>query len=434
RGARIALLRGDAGAGRQRLETAVELPGCELAALGELLAWLRAGDYPAARASSLRDRLRGWLEDPATTTPPGLLTHVVRLQTADEDGQLLLSALERRLAGLDNRGSAVVRDDLVELLTAIADLQQRLHREEPARLALRRLLALAPDDNLRWRAALLDLQLGHWDTAADLLAMMIAAPEAPDYLRELYVSALAHLGRVEEMERQLERLKPADTSIVPALPGNVASHRAALLLAAAWALRDAGKDAEAERLFRRVLAEEPGQREAQLAILHLYATAEERAAQQAAMSTRQALETDPQVLFEEGSDLLGAGDAQGARALLARAAPRLAGSPYAEAAWYNLGVAAAKAEQWEQAAEAFAHAAAANPTRGDSYYRGGLALHALGRCQEAIAALRRALELMPDKRDAHYYLAQCYGKLGDKAAAAREDALFNGRASGGAHR
>ena len=253
---------------------------------------------------------------------------------------------------------------------------------------------------------------------------MVDAPDAPQTLRAMYVRALAHLGRFDEMTKQIEKLVPPPSPTTSEL---AASSYVSVLVNAAWALRDAGRDAEAQAIFRRVLAHEPEHTEAQLALLHLYGTAEERAAQAAAVAARRAGESDPLLLFEEGSDLLGAGDAKGASDLLARAAPQLVGTDYAEPAWYNLGAAAFKLERWDEAANALAEAIAVNPSRVESHYKRGIALFHLERCRDAVASLRRTLELQPDKRDAHYYLAGCYTKLGDTAAAARESALFDAK-------
>jgi tetratricopeptide (TPR) repeat protein len=197
-----------------------------------------------------------------------------------------------------------------------------------------------------------------------------------------------------------------------------------LLVNIAWTMRDLGRDAEAEALFRRVLRFEPGRQDVSLALLHLYGSAEERAAAERVAVERRAAETDPLALFEEGSDLLGAGNPAAARDLLARAAPALAGSGYAEAAWYNLGSAAFKLERWEEAANAFAEASAVHPERSESHFKRGVALFHLGRWGDAVGSLRRALELQPERRDVHYFLAGSYTQLGDSAAAARHRALF----------
>lgn len=417
--ARIAGAYGDLAGLRERLEGALELSGCELPALAALLPLLRGGAYPADRAAALRDRLTGRLQDPATELPEGMLTQLAQLP-APADDDLLLSALEKRLAGTPTPAARPAPPALLELLDVTASLQQRRGRSEAARETLGRLLGLDPSETVRWRALLLDFELARWPAAAELLASMVDAADAPVVLRELYVGALAHLGRYDEMLRQLDHLAEGITgSTTPPVK------QAELLVTAAWALRDAGRAAEAEAIFRRALAVEPENQEAQLTLLHLYGTAEEKAAQAAVVAARRAAETDPVALFEEGSDLLGAGDAEGARNLLARAAPRLGGTNYAEPAWYNLGSAAFKLERWEEAASALAEAIAVNPGRTESHYKRGIALFHLERCKEAVPALRHTLELQPDKRDAHYYLASCYTKLGDTKAAARELDLFN---------
>jgi tetratricopeptide (TPR) repeat protein len=422
RAARIARDAGDAAKARTQLEAAVELSGCELPALAAMLPLLRLGAFTPDRTAALRQRLADRLANPASEIPSGLLTHLVHLPSTAADDDLMLGALERRLAAPETKAPTTF--DVAELLEATADLQQRRGRPDAARDTLARLLALRPTDPLRWRALFLDLQLQRWATAADVLAVMVDSPEAPVFLRETYVSVLARLGRLDEVTAQLAKLVPPPSPGVGDLP---TSRYAQVLLDAAWGLRDAGREADAQATFRRVLAYDPNQAEAQLALLHFYGTKEERATQAAAVAARRESETDPLALFEEGSDLLGAGDLEGARSLLARAAPQLDGTDYAEPAWYNLGTAAFKLERWDEAARAFAAAVTVNPTRVESHFKRGIALFHLERCGDAVAALRRTLELQPDKRDAHFYLAGCYAKLGDAAAAARENALFNAK-------
>ncbi len=424
---RIAREAGDFATARTKLEATVDLPGCELPALAAILPLLRFGGYPPDRAAALRERLTTRIADPAVEVPLGLLTHIAQYGVRGDD-EMLLTALEKRLAGQPAAAAKVASPELVELLDVTATLQEKLQKPEAARDTLGRLLALAPTETLRWRALGLDARLERWASAAELLVHMVDAPDAPAYLRELYVSALAKLGRYDEMLKQVDRLAPApvpSSAEVRSIDDVRAIHFVDVLLGAAWALRDAGRDAEAQAILRRVLALEPGRAEAQLALLHLYGTAEERAAQAAAVAARRESETDPLPLFEEGSDLLGAGDLEGARKLLARAAPELKGTDYAEPAWYNLGTAAFKLERWEEAAQALGEAIAVNPARSESHYKRGIALFHLERCKDAVAALQRTLELQADKKDAHFYLAGCYTKLGDTAAAARHRAIFN---------
>jgi tetratricopeptide (TPR) repeat protein len=222
---------------------------------------------------------------------------------------------------------------------------------------------------------------------------------------------------------ELAELRLPTAGGVPSLVGGGTAGFVDLLLQAAWALRDAGRDPEAANLFRRVVAYDPGHQEALAALLHLYGTAEERASAAASAAVRRQGETDPVRLFEEGSDLLGAGELESAFPLLQRAAPQLEAGPYAEPAWYNLGTAAFRLKKWQEAVKAFEQAIAVNPERSESHFKLGVARYHLGKCSEVIPALRRALELAPTKRDAHGFLAACYRSLGDAAAAAREDAL-----------
>ena len=444
RDARITFDKGDVAGARQRLEAAMSLAGCELPALSRLVPILRESADASVRFAELRDRLVGRLRDPATELPDGLLTQLVAARAGRSDDTLLLSALAERYSTATASGKAVKVPELVELLQATAELQLRLDNGDAARAIFARLLEIAPTDALRWRVLLLDVDNQRWESAETLLVPMVADPEAPEMLRYLHATALAHLGRLDDLLRLLDQLAPppptprtvvaevaeqppSPLSLQEALHPDRVGGFAGLLLRTAWALRDAGRDADAADLFRRALIYWPESTEAQAALLHLYGTAEERAASAAAAEARRAQEKDPQALFEEGSDLLGAGDAAGARALLARAAPELAGSGYAEPAWYNLGTATFKLERWAEAADAFAQAIEVNPERLDSHWKRAIALFHLERCSEAVAVLRTVLARDPTKRDAHYYLAGCYAKLGDATAAQRESAIFNSR-------
>jgi tetratricopeptide (TPR) repeat protein len=441
RSARIALAKGDADGARKRLEAAIDLPGCELPALSRLVTQLRERSDAALRFAELRDRLAARLGDPSTELPDGLLTQLVGDRAEPANDLPLLAALKARLAASPE--ATPLPGQRAELLHAIAELELRLGRDAEARASFGKLLEVSPTDGLRWRVLMLDVDGERWENAEALLLPMLAEPEAPVVLRYLHATALAHLGRFEELLRLLDQLAPAPpdpaTAVAVAAPQTpeealqAALHPspfddfAGLLLRTAWAMRDAGREADAAALFRRALLYAPASPEAQGALLHLYGTAEERAASAAAAESRRAQETDPQRLFEEGSDLLGAGDAKGARELLARAAPELAGSGYAEPAWYNLGTANFKLERWAEAADAFAQALAVNPDRPEGLWKRAVALYHLARCSEAVALFGTLLERNPAKRDAHYYLSGCYAKLGDAAAAARESAIFNAK-------
>lgn len=415
-------------AARARLEAALALPDCELPALVELVSWYRGAEPSGAISGELLRRLVQQLEDPSVVSPVGLVRSLALLPASPEQIESLLAALEQRRALAGSRQPPPSAAEREELLVGIADLQTRLDRHAETRATLALLLELRPYEGWRWRALDLDLRLERWQDAARGIESLLAEPAAPaEYLRPLYVTTLARLGRYEQMLAEIERLPAAEAP----LPGEPDSPRVELLVDAAWALRDAGRDAEAETVFRRVLAADPDHEGALAALLHLYGSAEEIAAARAELAARRAREEDPQALYEEGTDLLTAGDVVAAHPLLARAAPGLAGTSYAEAAWYNLGLAAYKLKRDDEAARAFEQASALAPTRADPYLRRGLALHRAGRCAEAIAPLARAVELQPDLAAGHYYLGECLAKNGDETGAARARERYRRLQAGG---
>jgi tetratricopeptide (TPR) repeat protein len=424
RRARLEAESGDAAAGRARTERAVTLAGCEMPALAELIRLLASGGFPVEDALAARSRLLPRLADPATPLPPGLLRQLAAVGGSAAQDRALVEALEARLAG---GGAATPAAHSIELLEAITALEERHGRLAEARAAVGRLLVLDDADSRQWRALELDYLLGRWIEVADRAARLLERPGTPNDLRELLVTALAELGRYDEMLVQLELLAPAARAAEEGWHGRYVG----LLLRAAWALRDAGRDEAAAATFRRVLEIEPENPAARLALLHLYGSAEERAEHAAVIETRRELETDPQSLFEEGSQLLAAGDLATARELLARAAPGLAGTTMAEAAWYNLGLSAFRLERWGEAADAFAEAASLNPAREETQFQRGVALYHAERCGEAIAPLLRALELRPDRHDAHYFLAACHAANGDTAASARHLEIYRRSKPGG---
>ena len=247
---------------------------------------------------------------------------------------------------------------------------------------------------------------------------MIDAPEAPAFLREMYVTALAKLGRYDEMVKQIDKLTPPPS---PAATGLPASPYIGMLLEAAWALRDAGRDAEAQATFRRVLAHDASKAEAQRALLHLYGTAEERAAQAAAVAARRGSRDRSTAACSRRAATCSAPATLRGRpqACSPRAAPELR----APTTPRPLGTTSAprpfELERWEEAAKALGEAIAVNPAR----------------CREPLQARHRPVpprtlqggrrrpaadaRAHPDKKDAHFYLAGCYDKLGDTAAATR---------------
>jgi tetratricopeptide (TPR) repeat protein len=424
RAARIAGEKGDAETERRGVETAAALAGCELPATSELLRLLRTGAVPAEAGPAIRARLAERLADPATPVPPGVLAYLGRLDRDLEELELIANALERRVEAAARSGREAAPRDRVELDATLAPLQQRLGRLEAARATIDRLLAGDEPARWRWEAVALDRELERWESAERMLLEMLAVPGAPRELEGLHLDLLARLGRHAELDAKLEKLAAAPSE--EDRPWVVA-----MLLGGAWEARDAGRDGAAETMFRRALALDADCEEARQALLHLYGSAEERAAHEAAVEARRQSEDDPQRLFEEGSALLAAGDAATAIGLLERAAPALGGGLYAEPSWYNLGLAAYKLERWRQAADAFGRAAELNGERIETHFQRGVALHRAGACAEAIPALERTLELAPTKHQARYYLGKCHEALGDAESARRELDLYRKAQGGG---
>lgn len=424
RAARIAGEKGDGDAERRGVEAALEVAGCDLPAANELLRLLRSGAVAAESGPEIRRRLTERLADPSVPLPPGILAYLAGLEHDAGELEQLATALERRLEAASRSGRQPAPSERVEIDGTLVLLQQQLGRFEAARTTIDRLLATDDPARWRWQALALDRELERWESAERILLDMLAVPGAPRELEGLHLDLLARLGRHAELEARLEKLAAAPSD--EDRPWVVA-----MLLGGAWEARDAGRDGAAETMFRRALALDAESEEARLALLHLYGSAEERAAHEAAIAARRQSEDDPQRLFEEGSALLAAGDAASAIALLERAAPALGGGVYAEPSWYNLGLAAYKLERWRQAADAFGRAAGLNPDRVETHFQRGVALHRAGACAEAVPALERTLEVAPAKHQARYYLGKCHEALGDLEAARRELELYRKAQNGG---
>jgi tetratricopeptide (TPR) repeat protein len=153
------------------------------------------------------------------------------------------------------------------------------------------------------------------------------------------------------------------------------------LFAEALARHKAGRLAEADALYRRVLADNPRHVDA----LHLAGVI-------AAQSGRHAE----------------------AEALIGRA---LALSPDFALAHYNHGNALRALGRHADALAAFQRAVRLDPRHAAAHNNLGVALRALGRPEAALGAYRRALELQPRYPEAHYNLGVALGELGRHEAA-----------------
>ncbi len=390
------------------LREAAETFPLEIAPIYALLEYHRSHPLPDEEHLELLDLLVGRLEDDERELPVAVLSRIVRDPAADDVTlRLMAEQVRRRLEKPD-----AAEPDLVSLSFA---LHERLQEPEAAVQRLEQLYRLEPTEPIQWALYQHYVVLERWDEAIEIMRLLTEAPGG-ERLRGIYVRLLGRAGYTEEHDRQVELMlaEGPDSSAARQLSG--------ILWQSAWSLRDAGKDGEAERTFRRLLELEPEAERTRAVLFHLYGTKQERQELAAAQAQRWQQETDPQTLFDEGTQRLMAGDAATALELLQRAAPEF---PQLEAAWYNLGMAAYRMEDWETTASAFEKAAELNPERAESFFFGGLAFATLDDCSEVVEMLTRALELDPKRTLAHYHLARCHRVLGNREDAARHQSLYD---------
>jgi len=352
------------------------------------------------------------------------------LVLGDED--LDSTLLNRVAAHLDRRTQGAEPDaDLLELLTFA---YTRLKDSTRGLETLERLVAIEPTTYRRWRLVYAYRKAERWQDAANFVGQWIKIEKAAN-LRSAYVDLLSRAGQLDLLTEQVELLlaEQQATRAAGDEPAVRASHLVDtqsnplrvgmwVVRTAAWNLRDAGKDEAAERFFHKVLELDPEDQEVRNALLYLYGSEEELQALEHEAKARWQQEEDPNALFEEGTQRLTAGDAESALELLKKAAPGLA---HLEPAWYNLGMAAYRVEDWATVAEAFGKASELNPERSQSFFYRGLALEKLGSCSDAVVDLEKALELDAGRHLAHYYLAACYARLGQPAKAKSHRALYD---------
>ena len=409
RASRLELMRGNRDEGLRLLRELAETHPQSLVPVMALWDFHRRFELPPDEVRRLRELLTRRLGDATSPLPQGTVFYLVENPDAgEEEMSLILDAAMRRVDAIETPDP--------QLLEAIGVLQSRVGSFEEARASFARVQELQPREELLWRLYVLDRRLERWEDAASSLERLREAAGSSGLLRLAYVEVLAKLGRHQELGRELAAMDYRPYS------GQLENPYTELMLRSAWDLRDAGKDEEAETLFRQLIEIEPENRSARLAIVYFYSSGEERRAHEEAVRRNREQEEDPNTLAQEGADLLAAGDAAGAFDLLERASRAI---PESERVWFNLGLAATQLEKWSVAEQAYDRAAAINPSRAESVLQQGIALQKLERCKEAVTRLERALDLDSGLTRSHYYLYVCYTELGDQEAAVKQLRLYN---------
>ncbi len=166
------------------------------------------------------------------------------------------------------------------------------------------------------------------------------------------------------------------------------------VLGQALQLHRAGRLAEAEGLYRQVLAQQPQHPEA----LHLLGLVAQKTGRSelAADLMRRSISSKPQIAefhVNLGVVLASQGRHDQAMAAFRQA---LALKPDSAEAHYNLGLALGELQRWEESLAAFGRAVAGKPGLAEAHHRMGRILLKMDRYEEAAAAFRLALTLKPD--------------------------------------
>jgi tetratricopeptide (TPR) repeat protein len=292
------------------------------------------------------------------------------------------------------------------LLSLLADAQRRLKDGEGLAVTLEKLAALQPSHALDWERLMLAVHRDRWTEAKSLLEKIAAAGDDAAFLAPLRLTVLAHLGDV-------------DAVLAAAGEPKTKEDRAQLVGAlqhVGWDLWDAGRDAEAEAVFRKAASLVPENAPVGQIVAQLFSTAEERTARAQKVEASWSAVDSPAALLQEGSTRLVAGDAAGAYPLLVRASALLPEEP---SAWYNLGLAAKKTERFDEAVAALQHALSLRADWAPALRALADAQAKTGACQAAVATARRAAEVDPASAEPYVTLVNCLQTMGDQAGAAR---------------
>jgi protein O-GlcNAc transferase len=195
------------------------------------------------------------------------------------------------------------------------------------------------------------------------------------------------------------------------------------VLGQAFQLQQAGRLAEAEGLYRQVLAEQPQHPEA----LHLLGLVAHQTGRidLASDLIRRSISFNPQVAdFHVNLGIVLASQGRHEEAAVA-CRQALALKPDSARAHYNLGIALGELHRTEESLAGFRQAVVCKPTMADAHHRIGMILLEMDRCEEAIAACREALAIDPNLAEALNTQGNALRKLGrdEEALDAFERAL-----------
>ena len=400
--ARISERAGNLERAEQLLTEAMEANPDQILPLQELLRLHEEHELSESRAAELRQEIGRRVRLPDYPLADGSIRFLAReLDTDTEVMESLLAGIELRL---ENRKS-------IELLSAKAQVQERLRRWSDSRETIDELLALEDSFRVVSAAVLLELRMEEWQAALELVEPRIGDPHYRAALDSVYVSLLAKTGQTERAMAEISR---RDSEGRLAL---VERGYTSLIKDVAWSLYDAGKEQSSEQIWRMLIAEIPEDVETRLVLANLFSTEEERREQTRLVDEQVSAVEDLDQLLSLGTEYLAAGDPQRAFDTLKRVAD--SDSEDSEVLWFNLGLAAYQIESWEEAVTAFRRSVLKNADRAEAHSRLAMALVQLERCEEAVPAFQAGLELEPERTNDYYYLGNCLAKLGDRVGSAK---------------
>ena len=406
RDARIAAIAGDREKAKTLVQRAVEEYPKEALPAVALVQLARTGS--PAEAKDARERLQARLFASDAALPIAAIRYLAEDPLATREDTILLRDAVRH--GLEKAPS-----DPKLLETAYRLAVRNGDSADALAIVDRQLAASATPDLLRRKLAVL-ANLSRRSEAEPIARELVASNPKRYPERQALIDALVGQGKLDAARAEIDA---AIAAMALTAPNDWVSFR--LLLPLGWAFRDAGRDAESRQTFQRALDFSAENTEARDVLLRVLVSPQERAEKEAAADQRWQGEKEPIRLFEEGTKRLAAGDATSAFEMLQRAVHAY---PTDDVWQYNLAMAAIKLQRWPEAEAALRKSIELKPDRAASLLQLGRVLDAQDRCDRALEPLRRALALDPAQNEAHFYLYKCLGKLGDAAGAAAEAKIY----------